>query len=105
MTLRLGNSTLDCANPRRVASFWSEALGRPIDEGGSEFFLVYGRGQVIDHDSKMGVESAAFWTLVNRANQPPPLSWNPVLYALGVAAIAGLVAATVVLSRRRRREN
>ncbi len=76
----------------------------PITEG-SEFFLIYGRGQVIDHDPKMGVESAAFWALVNRANQPPSLSWNPVLYALGVAAIAGLVAATVVLSRRRRREN
>jgi hypothetical protein len=73
--------------------------------GGTEFFLIYGRGQVTYHTSKMGVESAAFWTLVNRANQPPPLSWNPVLYALGVAAIAGLVAATVVLSRRRRREN
>jgi len=42
MTLRLGNITLDCADPRSVAAFWSEVLGRPIDEGGSEFFTTIG---------------------------------------------------------------
>jgi hypothetical protein len=42
MSLRLGNVTVDCADPRRVAEFWSAALDQPIDEGGSEFFVTIG---------------------------------------------------------------
>jgi predicted enzyme related to lactoylglutathione lyase len=42
--LRLGNVTLDCADPQRVAAFWSAALARPIDDGASEFFVSIGHG-------------------------------------------------------------
>ena len=31
MTITLHNVTLDCDDPQKVASFWSAALGRPID--------------------------------------------------------------------------
>jgi hypothetical protein len=42
MTLRLGNITLDCADPQRVAAFWSESLGRPVDDGASPYFVTIG---------------------------------------------------------------
>ena len=42
MTLRLHNMTLDCADTAGVSVFWSTALGRPIDDGGSEFFVSIG---------------------------------------------------------------
>ena len=44
MTIQLHNVTLDCAEPRRVAAFWSEALGRPIDDGASDGFVSIGIG-------------------------------------------------------------
>lgn len=44
MSLQLGNITVDCDDPQTVATFWSVALGRPVDEGGSEFFVSIGRG-------------------------------------------------------------
>ena len=44
MSLRLGNITLDCDNTEAVARFWAAALGRPIDEGGSEWFRSIGIG-------------------------------------------------------------
>lgn len=44
MTLRLGNITFDCDDPRAVAAFWSDALGRPIDEGASPYFASIGGG-------------------------------------------------------------
>lgn len=43
MSLHLGNVTVDCADTRRVANFWSAALGRPLDEGGNEYFVSIGR--------------------------------------------------------------
>lgn len=45
MTLRLGNITFDCAEPRRVADFWSLALGEPVDEFETEFFCSIGIGR------------------------------------------------------------
>jgi hypothetical protein len=42
VTLTLHNVTLDCDDPQKVASFWSAALGRPIDDGASEFFVSIG---------------------------------------------------------------
>jgi predicted enzyme related to lactoylglutathione lyase len=42
MTIQLRNVTLDCADPRRVAAFWSEALGRPTDDGASDGFVSIG---------------------------------------------------------------
>jgi hypothetical protein len=47
--LTLGNVTLDCADPIKVATFWSAALGRSIDDGASDGFVSIGgddRGQV-----------------------------------------------------------
>jgi hypothetical protein len=46
MTLRLRNLTLDCADTLRVARFWSDALGRPIDDGASEHFASIGQHDV-----------------------------------------------------------
>jgi predicted enzyme related to lactoylglutathione lyase len=43
MTLRLRNITLDCTDPPRMAQFWSEALGRPIDDGASAHFASIGQ--------------------------------------------------------------
>src|SRR4051794_1747158 len=42
MSVRLGNVTLDCDEPAKVAAFWSAALDRPVDEGGSDFFVSIG---------------------------------------------------------------
>ncbi len=42
MALRLGNVTLDCADTKAVASFWSAALDRPIDEGATEWVTMIG---------------------------------------------------------------
>ena len=44
MSLRLGNVTIDCAEPLRVAEFWSAALDRPIDENASDGFASIGIG-------------------------------------------------------------
>jgi predicted enzyme related to lactoylglutathione lyase len=43
MAYRVGNITLDCENPLQAAAFWSAVLGRPVDEGSSEFFASIGR--------------------------------------------------------------
>ncbi|MGI9147311.1 MAG: VOC family protein [Chloroflexota bacterium] len=43
MTLRLANITFDCIDAERVATFWSAALGRPIDDGPSAWFASIGR--------------------------------------------------------------
>ena len=42
MSIELGNVTLDCDDPGTVAAFWSAALDRPVDDGGSEFFVSIG---------------------------------------------------------------
>lgn len=42
MKLELANIAFDCADPQRVAAFWSEALGRPIDPDPTEFFASIG---------------------------------------------------------------
>jgi predicted enzyme related to lactoylglutathione lyase len=44
MTIQLHNVTLDGTDPLRVAAFWSDALGRPIDDGGSDGFVSIGIG-------------------------------------------------------------
>jgi hypothetical protein len=39
MAARLGNVTFDCDDVLKVAAaFWSAVLGRPLDEGSSEWF-------------------------------------------------------------------
>ena len=42
MSIELANVTLDCDDPGTVAAFWSAALDRPVDDGGSEFFVSIG---------------------------------------------------------------
>ncbi len=42
MVLRVGNITFDCDDVLRVASFWSAALGRPLDDSSSAFFASIG---------------------------------------------------------------
>lgn len=44
MTLKLANITFDCADTMRVAAFWSDALGLPMREGASEFFVALDGG-------------------------------------------------------------
>jgi hypothetical protein len=39
---RIGNVTFDCGDVLKLAAFWSAALGRPLDEGSSEFFASIG---------------------------------------------------------------
>ncbi len=46
MTLELAHVTFDCADPQRVAAFWSAALGRPVDPGGDRFFVSIGHGSL-----------------------------------------------------------
>jgi hypothetical protein len=42
MATRIGNITLDCGDVLKLAGFWSAVLGRPLDEGSSEFFASIG---------------------------------------------------------------
>jgi hypothetical protein len=42
MPARVGNITVDCDDVLKVAAFWSAALGRPVDPGGSEWFASIG---------------------------------------------------------------
>lgn len=39
MSLNIGNITFDCADPQKVAAFWSQAMGMTINDGASEFFV------------------------------------------------------------------
>ena len=40
MTVALAHINFDCADPRRLAEFWSQVLDRPVDEGSTEFFAT-----------------------------------------------------------------
>ena len=42
MTASLYAVTFDCADPARLADFWSRVLGRPIDRGASDEFAPIG---------------------------------------------------------------
>ena len=42
MAARLGNVTFDCEDVLKVAAFWSAVLGRPVDDGSSEWFASIG---------------------------------------------------------------
>jgi glyoxalase superfamily protein len=42
MTARVGNITIDCADALVVGEFWSLALGRPLDRGGSSAWCAIG---------------------------------------------------------------
>jgi hypothetical protein len=42
MTLSLAHVTFDCHDAVALAAFWSEALGRPVDDGAEPFFSSIG---------------------------------------------------------------
>ena len=42
MSIDLANITFDCANPPKMAAFWSAVTDRPVDEGASAFFASIG---------------------------------------------------------------
>ena len=44
MPVQVGNITVDCDDVLKVAGFWSEALGRPLDAGSSPGFASIGGG-------------------------------------------------------------
>lgn len=42
MTVRIASVTFDCEDALKVATFWSAALGRPLDAGASSGFASIG---------------------------------------------------------------
>ena len=44
MAARTGNIAFDCDDVLKLAAFWSAVLGRPLDQGSSEFFASIGGG-------------------------------------------------------------
>lgn len=53
MTLRLQHVVFDCARPDHLAAFWSQALGRAVDDGASEHFASIGMtasSDVVHHE-------------------------------------------------------
>jgi hypothetical protein len=42
MTLSLAHVTFDCADAVGLSKFWSQAIGRPVDEGAEPFFASIG---------------------------------------------------------------
>jgi hypothetical protein len=42
VTLRVGNVAFDCDDVLKVATFWSNAVGRPLDEGSGPHFASIG---------------------------------------------------------------
>jgi hypothetical protein len=44
MAIRIGNVTFDCDDVLKVATFWSTALERPLDNGSGEMFASIGGG-------------------------------------------------------------
>jgi predicted enzyme related to lactoylglutathione lyase len=46
MSIQLGGVTIDCADPRKLAGFWAEALGGEIsDNYGGEFVFIASGGK------------------------------------------------------------
>lgn len=42
MTVSIGHITFDCRDAAALAGFWSQALGRPVDDGAQPFFASIG---------------------------------------------------------------
>ena len=42
MTATIGNIAFDCDDVMKIATFWSAALGRPLDKGSGELFASIG---------------------------------------------------------------
>jgi hypothetical protein len=50
MLARIGNITFDCDNALRLATFWSAVVGRPVDDGASEWFASIGKNDADRHE-------------------------------------------------------
>jgi hypothetical protein len=79
--------------------------------GGYDLFLSYprttdmmNRYENITHDPSLGVVSAAYQSIINAPPNQSGIQPDVPLYAGTVAAMGALVAGTVLLARRRRRE-
>ncbi len=123
---RAVNVTNDSEQPPSSAWFaWSnhadvnglsvpvEATGPDFNEttGGYDLYLSYPRPQsmipdqiTIVHDPSLGVVSAAYQSIINAPPTTAGIQPDIPLYAGTVAAMAALVAGTVLLARRQRRE-
>jgi len=87
-----------------------DGVSSPVDAtplepsgGGREMNFVYGRGNVIVHDAKVGAVSNAFWSIWSHPRTTAP-AFDATIYVLGIGVAAGLVGVTVFLRRRRRVE-
>jgi predicted enzyme related to lactoylglutathione lyase len=61
VTVSIASVTFDCEDALRVATFWSAALGRPLDAGASSAFASIGFAARRD---KVG------WAAVDREDEP-----------------------------------
>ncbi|MBF6438099.1 VOC family protein [Nocardia cyriacigeorgica] len=43
MTLSIANVTIDCHDPGKLADFYAQLLGHPVDPDASEFYSTVGR--------------------------------------------------------------
>lgn len=43
MAITLEHVTFDCADPVRLAQFWAEVIGHPVDDGASPYFATIGK--------------------------------------------------------------
>lgn len=45
MSVTLYAVVFDCADAAKLAGFWAEVLGRPVDDGASEEYAMLGVGE------------------------------------------------------------
>ncbi|HET7475375.1 MAG TPA: VOC family protein [Dermatophilaceae bacterium] len=43
MVMTVENLAFDAEDPRRLAAFWAEVIGHPVDEGASPYFATIGK--------------------------------------------------------------
>lgn len=71
MSLNVASITFDCSDALKVATFWSEALDRPIDRGEpapSPFFATIGRGDPGNGPTLMFIKVPEPKTVKNRTH-------------------------------------
>ena len=91
-----------------------DVAGPEVNEttGGYDLYLSYPRVVAgtnpdqmdIVHDPSLGVVSAAYQSILEHPSTPTGIQPDIPLYAATMAAMAALVAGTVLLARRQRRE-
>src|SRR2546427_487745 len=92
------------ADGRQIpVTFSSAADGNP---NRSELYLAYPMGASqpsvkLVHDPVLGVDSAAYEGIISRQ---PPLQGDALVYGVSLAAMAVLIAVTIVLANRRRKK-